>query len=132
MALFNGERENMTDVMNIATVRPYRPDDYAELVTNCMNDGHVVIAPTHVVVKDGRIVGYFSLGGIPLCLLWMDTKNATVMDSFVTAQTFENIARANGAQLICTPCVDKSPLLSYMERTGYAEQPGLTMFLKKL
>lgn len=117
----------------IAHVRPYAPNDYAELAQAARADsGHIAVAPTHVVEKEGRIVGYFSLGAIPLALVWLDTKACQVLDTVVVVSTYENLARAMGHQALCVPCSKTSPFYQYMKKNGFVEMSDMTMFVKSL
>ena len=89
-------------------------------------DRHQLIAPTHVVVKDGRVIGYGSLGRVRLFFAWMDTKHATPRDSFAAWRLAEaEMADGAAAQhrptenLICMPCEAGSPFAPYLKHKGY-------------
>jgi hypothetical protein len=47
-------------------VRRIRPDEVEELGARAKKDDHEVVLPTHVVLKNGEIVGYLSVGAVPL------------------------------------------------------------------
>lgn len=113
-------------------VRPIVPLDYDKLKETVEADGHVLYFPTHVVEKQGEFVGYLSLANIPMCLVWMNTKAAKVIDSVQTLNIFENLARANGAPALAVPCDKASPFYDYMAKFGFTNLSNMSLFVKNL
>ncbi len=113
-------------------ITPYYPEDVAQLEYLAKLDDHVVVGPTHVVKKDGELLGYISLGSIPMVLLWMDTKRAKVRDSLCVQNFIENMARNGGARQLCIPCATKSPCRPYMDKLGYTSYGQQDLMIKSI
>ena len=102
-----------------AQLLPVTPALRAQLDRAAAADGHRVIAPTHVVVRDGRVRGYASCGAVPLFFAWMDTEHATARDTITGWRAAEAVLQAAGHKLICLPCEAQSPLMPLVPRFGY-------------
>ena len=104
---------------NLVNIRFYEQKDWEELSRNAAEDGHAVYFPTHVLEKDGRIVGYLSLNAVPLVLSWQDSKRMGPVDSV------EEIGFIKGAlsnfRYICIPCDPKSPYMTFLPKAGFQE-----------
>ena len=105
--------------------------DLDPLVKLANFDGHIVIAPTHIVEKDHQIIGYVSLGVLPTVLVWMDQHRAMVRDSMAVANFFETRVADAGASHVVLPCTENSPYRPYLESVGYVSL-GATAFIKPL
>jgi len=107
-------------------------EELAELKERAAADDHSAVAPTHVVVKgeDDEIVGYLSIGSIPLVNFWMDSENASARDSFYAFQVAENAMALNGVRRFVMPCADKSPFSKLMSRMGFKNLGKSTMYAK--
>ena len=58
-------------------------------------DNHPVLAPSHVMVKGGQVIGYLSLGSLPTVQAWFDSKNKHALDSLKMIEQGEEIGRAH-------------------------------------
>ena len=114
------------------TIRPVRHEELPKLQQLAAEDGHHVVGPTHVAVKDGDIVGYFSMGSIPMILTWLSTKHVVASDSLKNLRQIEATATINGHPVICIPCATDSPFYQHMEKLGYIEAPMMRFFFKRL
>lgn len=113
-------------------IRPCRQGDLAALDAAAKADNHIVVAPTHLVLKDNQIAGYVSLGAIPMVLVWMDTKQAKVRDSICLLNFIENMAVNGGAKHLSLPCVTSSPFRPFMERVGFVSCGQHDLLIKPL
>lgn len=95
-------------------------------------DGHVVIAPTHVVEKEGVIVGYLSMGVVPTVLTWLSTTKVNARDSVGVLNVIENLVAAQGHPLVCIPCWEQSPFHPFMQKFGYSKIFTTDIFIKGL
>src|SRR5213079_758838 len=84
-------------------------------------DKNAVICPTHCVMRDDYVIGYLSVGSVPLVLMWMDTQRANIRDSMTAVNFFENLASERGASLVAIPCNEDSPFRGYIEQAGYLD-----------
>lgn len=104
----------------------------AQLQLAAARDRHQVIAPTHVVMKDGAVLGYGSLGAVPMFLAWMDTRRATARDSFTAWQLAEADLAARGHGWVCMACEAASPFAPYLTKRGYTVAGTAQLCLKDL
>lgn len=82
-------------------------------------DNHSVLAPTHLVVRGGDIVGYASIGGIPILNVWVDSQRVKARESAYLLNAAENVAAATGVRRILLPCSQESPFHPLIEKLGY-------------
>jgi len=100
-------------------IRPYGSDDAPRLEIAAARDKHGVAAPSHVMEKDGEIVGYLSINMVPTVLLWMDSKVVRVHDTIDIVNFYENFISAMGWKGFFLPVPTDSPLKPYVESAGY-------------
>lgn len=93
--------------------------DQQRLKAVAATDGHQVVAASHVVEREGEIVGYASLGRIHLLNVWVHSRAVRARESLALLNLAENLAAEMGQELICVPCAKSSPFYEYMERFGY-------------
>jgi hypothetical protein len=93
-------------------------------------DGHVLIAPSHAILKDGKILG--SLSMIPTAMIWMHTKDAKARDTLELQSFIENHFSANGGTAMCLPCTKESPYFSVLSKLGYVDIGQFNLFVKGL
>lgn len=112
------------------TIRTYRQEDEAELALAANSDNHIVCRPTHVALKDGKIVGYASVGAVPMVLIWSSTKENNVKDSLHALGYIEGMCQQFGA--VAIPCTQDSPFYKYFEELGYTKTHDCSLFIKAL
>ena len=100
-------------------------------------DEHIVIAPTHVMVKPGpdgqtEIVGYLSINGMPTVHAWFDSKNPRALDSLKMIEHGETICREGGLAMYCVACAAESPFTPHLPRLGFEKLGVTTLWVKKL
>jgi hypothetical protein len=94
--------------------------------------GHGVFYPTDVIVKNGEMVGWLSVGFIPTCYLWLSTKHLTARDSVNILQVIEGVQRRLGAPALVMPCKPTSPFRPVMGKLGFQQGDNLDFFWKQL
>lgn len=118
--------------MNLCKLRPLRSsEELTRLSEAAAADNHTVLAATHLVIKEGAIVGYASLGGIPIMNVWVDSKQVRAVDTLSMMAAAEAVL-AERWQAVVVPCMPTSPLKPYMAKLGYAEIGESVLHLKKL
>lgn len=120
----------MSALEKFPILRLAKPEDMDELRDAAAKDGHAVTMPTHVVEKNGKIVGFVSLGAIPMVLTWQSTKDVSARDSLSLLSTVETILKMQGVQVWCMPCVENSPYRPFMEKFGYTNYGSVALFFK--
>lgn len=109
------------------------PEHYKSVATAAAADhGHAVLAPTHCLVRDGRIIGYTSIMGMPMVHIWMDTKSATARDSVGGLAQIEAVLRDRGVGDYYMPCQETSPFFPLMQKAGFEPIGTCVLFRKKL
>lgn len=104
------------------------------LVKAAAEDKHGVYPPTHVVRKDGKTVGWFSINtpGMPFVLLWLSTKEITARESFSLVNSVESVLQLSGAYRMAIPVPKDSPFYPLMEKLGYRSAGEYEIFIKDL
>jgi len=95
------------------------PEQVQELVQAAAADHHIVIAPSHLAMKEGEVVGYASIGSIPLFNVWLDSRKVQALDSLRLLKNAEAMARQMGVRQYLMPCAHTSPFHPHMERLGF-------------
>ena len=102
-------------------VRKIQHDELESLIALAEADEHVVIAPTHVMLKDDEIVGYWSLGGIPVVSSWFDSEKLGPRDSMAALDQMESLMDTVSPGPYLLMCADNSPFFEQKERLGYKD-----------
>lgn len=113
-------------------IRPIKDNDLPQLVQKAAEDAHFVVSPTHVFVKNDELVGYISLGRIPMIMTWLSTRRVQPIDSVKALRKVEEHSIMSNVPVICIPCATDSPFYPQMEKLGYTEAPLMRFFFKKL
>lgn len=95
-------------------------------------DQHCVIAPSHVMVKGEKLLGYLSLGALPNVHAWFDSKHPHALDSLKMIETGEAILRDKGVQAYSLLCAEESPFTPHLERLGFSKLGATVLYLKRL
>lgn len=114
-------------------VRPYHPEaDALALQAAAKADAHTPLHPTHVIERDGEIVGYLGVNSLPLFRLWFHSQKLKAADSLRLLFMIENHYRMAGVPLVATVIHTASPFYPNAARGGYLECAGDRLFLKSL
>lgn len=109
-------------------IRPIRTAEELEKVHEAaVADGHHLVWPSHMVERDGFIVG--SLSVLPTVLTWMDTKRTKVRDSLQIKMFYEGLV-ANTSRVVCVPCLETSPYFQYLPKDNYIDLGKINLFVK--
>lgn len=126
----------MNRAENIRWLRPVRREELGRLATLAERDNHALIAPTHVFEKGSELVGYASIGLVPLVLPWFDTQRCKAADSLYYINQMENlVANAmpdNGQNLMAVPVAQDSPFAPFIAKLGYVDAGGFRLTFKKV
>lgn len=115
---------------NQLRLRPCRPLDIPELQRLAAEDNHSVWAPTDIMVKNGKVVGYLSIGAIPFVTCWFDTHECLPRDSFQAINIGENIAERLGHKDILLAVDPNSPFVPVMQSMEYRPLGRWDMYTK--
>lgn len=81
------------------------------------NDGCVL--PTHVVIKNGEIVGCASLAVLPVMMIWNHTTKINPRDSIQLKHTYDAIMEEKGTKQYAILCNKNSPYNASMKQLGF-------------
>ena len=93
---------------------------------------HGVLAPSHVVERDGRLVGYASLNRLPLLTGWLSDEEVSQAEGREIIAQLEAEARAAGLTELFFPCTPDCRFLPDMAAMGYHRAGPVTLYLKPL
>ena len=106
------------------------PHVLADLSALAAADNHAVLNPTHVMLKDGQIIGYLSLDGLPTVHCWFDSKNKHAADSIKMIDHGQTAFGERGIRDFTVACAEESPFTPHMARLGF-ERLGTTVLWRK-
>ena len=97
-------------------------------------DKHVLVRPTHIIEreKDDELLGYVSVGAVPMVVMYMRPNTAKARESFQVEQECERLVAASGAPFLCMPCAMTSPFYKYLPRLGFTSFGLHDMFMKAI
>jgi len=95
-------------------------------------DAHQCIAPTHAMMRGEQVIGYLSLGGMPVVQAWFDSKSGHVRDSLNMIDTAEAIMATQGASSVALCCSEDSPFYPHLERLGFKPVMKTVLFVKPI
>jgi hypothetical protein len=117
-------------------MRKIRTEEIEALRDLAQDDKHEVIAPSHVFIKGGEIVGYASIAQVPMVLPWFHTTRCHPADSHYFINQVENLIAEcmpnNGQDLICVPFVPGSPFEPHIEKLGFVNAGKVNLAFKKV
>ena len=98
-------------------------------------DGHGVVAASHAVIRTARgdarptVVGYMSLGVVPMLFVWLDSRQVTPRETYAAWRLGADHLQGRGP--VCVPCTEASPLRPYLERLGGQRVVTAHLYLKQ-
>lgn len=110
-------------------LRRFQAADLRPLLTAAAADQHHVATPTHVLERDGKILGYGSIGKVMLISGWT-AEAVTDEDSRQCLEEMEAAARAAGAVAVAVACTADCRFLRVIR--DYKTGKPASLFFKKL
>ena len=106
--------------MSLPKARKIKTEAERKLVINAaIADNDNMTFPTHVIEKDNKIVGGWSLGLMPLVMIWHKSDSINAKESLILNNTFRSIMDDRGQPAYFIACNDQSPYINHMEKFGY-------------
>ena len=118
--------------MSETTFSPITPDELQALVAAAADDHHSVLFPTHVIKRDGEIVGYLSVCATPIVNVWAHSKKINALQSVRLMHKLEDELKSNGILNYIMPCAKDSPYYPHMQKLGYTALGENVWHLKQL
>lgn len=110
------------------TFEKLQDSDRSALAAAAAADNHGILGATHIACKNGEIVGYLGIGGIPLVTLWLSTQKVQALDSVRTFNFIGNAMSFAGHRAFIMPCMKDSPFYREAERLGFQPLEDATLF----
>lgn len=92
---------------------------------------HDVLAPSHAVMKGGKVVGYFSVCNVPLFMGYLPESQLCARDTFNLIHLVESKIEDSGCSFVVSPVSIDSPLHKYFPEMGYNKLANVDLFAKK-
>jgi hypothetical protein len=119
--------------MSLPTVHKITNLDVVKEIKSCAaKDDHYVLAPTHVVKKDGEIAGYWSINGVPSVHLWHDSSKITARDSTHLVSLIDHSVMEMDHRVYVITCASSSPYFPHMERFGFKPVFQSNLLIKEI
>lgn len=118
------------ELVPLAMFGEQAPAVMGDLIAAAQADQHMVLNPTHVMLKGGKIVGYLSLNGLPMVHCWFDSQNKHALDSLKMMEHGVTAFRERGVRDFTVACADNSPFSPHMERLGFKKLGTTTLWRK--
>ena len=112
-------------------LRAMHPTDLRPLREALQADDAEMIAPTHVLERDGKIVGYGSAGPVRLLAGWT-APAVDDADSATALELLERASAASGARAVVIGCTADCRFKRLMAAAGYTEGKSVTLYYKKV
>lgn len=113
-------------------IREVHLNDIEPLLAVASEDKHAVLRPTHVAEREGKLIGYASVGAIPLVLFYMHSRDAKPINTFRMEKYCEELVRKAGRPMTAVPCMPTSPIYPYMRKMGFTSGGLTELFFKTL
>jgi len=112
-------------------IKPITSREILEEAIECAKrDGHVLVAPSHVIIKDDAIVGAVTM--LATSLVWTDSSKVKVRDSMSVLDSLTNFFSMQGQRCWCAPCVKSSPYHSFLVANKFINLGSYDLFVKGL
>jgi hypothetical protein len=119
--------------MSKTIIRPPREKEkFDELLARAAEDKAFVYYPTHIIEKDGEVIGFFSIGANPVILAHFDRQKCSAKDTIKAIEIGENFMRALGHKNYTLLCETESPFYPLLEKMGYKNIMPTNMMSKNL
>ena len=116
--------------MNIyPTVRLIEGDDRAAVVAAMGADGHHWMGHSHLVERNGEIIGAAALGSVPLVVVWHARGRVQVRDAMHLKLVYDSIMETRGAGQYLIGCDKESPYAHLMGKGGFKPVWETQLFL---
>jgi hypothetical protein len=98
-----------------------RPGEFDAVRNAAEADSDGVVFPTHVMRRDGDIVGAMGVNSLPLLTLWMHREKTSALDSVTVLDRVADFMRFTGRTAYAAPCSRTSPFYPHIQRLGFRE-----------
>lgn len=108
---------------------PGSKEEFDALTAAAKVDNHGVIAPTDVIWRGGKQIGFLSIGAVPTTWAWLSTTDFSARDTREVFNFMEAVAR-RAAIGVYVPIPKSSPVHPHMDKLGYFNGGNYDFFFK--
>lgn len=101
------------------SLRSIHQDDVNDLQELAKRDGHDLWAPTHIIEKDGEMVGSVSIDGIPMCTVFISQDVDSPFALRSISKEIEEVMRNYGDRHYFIVAGPRSPAYRFLPKGGY-------------
>lgn len=94
-------------------------EELQKVLALAREDNDSVVLPSHLVEKNGEIVGAASLAVVPVLMLWNHSQKVGPKDSIILKHTYEALMEERGIKKYIVLCNKNSPYNGKMKALGY-------------
>ena len=110
-------------------ILPVTEELLSKALKGAHDDGHGILYATHCVVREGEVIGAFSVFS-PTIYWWMHTERSGSRDSLMVHQAMKGLVENQGSAVHYMPIQKSSPYLPYMRSMGYESMGEWEIFKK--
>lgn len=113
------------------TISLIRPGEFDAVRAAAEADNDGVVFPTHVMRREGEIVGAMGINSTPLLTLWMHRQKTSAFDSIAVLDRVADFMRFTGRTAYAAPCARTSPFYPHLQKLGFRELLDGGFFLRE-
>ncbi len=119
--------------MSKITLRPPKgKEEFDQLVALATKEKHLVLHPSHFIVKEGEPVGFLSIFSAPIVIAYFSEEKCNARDSIRAIEAAETHMRALGHKHYFVLCTNYSPFYKVMGKMGYKQVFQTNLMTKEL
>ena len=111
------------------TVRLIELAERPGVVASMRADGHEWLGHSHLVERNGQVIGAAALGTMPLVMVWHDRARVQVRDSMHLKRVYDAIMETKGEGRYLIGCDRGSPYSALMAKGGFRPVWETQLFL---
>lgn len=105
------------------------PEERAAVIAAARADNDALDFPSHVLLRDGEIVGGISAGVVPLVMVWNRTDRIGARESAVLPTFYDALMEERNFGKFLIACNARSPYRPHMDRLGYRHVWDTALFM---
>lgn len=95
-------------------------DEYKAVAQAARDDNDAMEYPSHVVLRDGEIIGSAGIAVMPLLMVWNHTEKVRAAESMHLKRVYDSIMETKGFDKYFVACNKRSPYNGHMKKLGFA------------
>lgn len=118
--------------MPLPTVRKIKNEaERKAVIEAAIADNDQMQVPSHIIEKNGKIVGGWALANVPLVLVWHKSDSISPKESMILNNTCRAIMNDRSNAPFVIACNNHSPYMNHMQKLGFKPIWETNLFLSK-